>query len=456
MNISKVSKNIKTAVLLTILLLATFSYAQVIFTESFSGTTFPPAGWKRYNFNGAKRWNRDASVYNTAPGAAFCLKDQRNNDWLVSPRIGPIDATDSLSFYYNGGDNTKRDTLLIRVSTDPDVADTTKYTIISVVTSNKMTVWPSKVLSLAGFAGQQVYIAFHYASKNINRIRLDDVKVVRHLYQMFVINATAYGAGTISPSGEIYVPIYADTTFTLQAVSGGNLDSLIVDGVNHGRDSTLYKFSSVQANHSITAYFQMKYFALNTSVVGSGTVTKTPNAATYAYGTAVDLTASPSTGWTFTGWGGDASGNMNPYSILVDTTKNITAYFARDTFTINAGAGPGGSISPLGLSYVPKAASITYTMTPYAGYHISDVSVDDSSVGAVGSYTFTNVQLNHTIYAEFELNTHTLTVNTNGSGTVLKQPDQTLFDYGTYVKLTAVPSSGWHFIGWSGDRKSVV
>ena len=38
-----------------------------------------------------------------------------------------------------------------------------------------------------------------------------------------------------------------------------------------------------------------------------------------------------------------------------------------------------------------------------------------------------------------------------GSGTVAAMPDQTSYDTGTLVQLTASPATGWHFVGWSGD-----
>jgi hypothetical protein len=44
-----------------------------------------------------------------------------------------------------------------------------------------------------------------------------------------------------------------------------------------------------------------------------------------------------------------------------------------------------------------------FTITPDAGYHIVDVLVDGVSIGATTSYTFVNVQGNHTISATFEL-----------------------------------------------------
>ena len=47
--------------------------------------------------------------------------------------------------------------------------------------------------------------------------------------------------------------------------------------------------------------------------------------------------------------------------------------------------------------------------------------------------------------------THTLTVVTVGSGTVAKSPDQTDYDEGSLVTLTATAAAGFHFDVWSGD-----
>src|SRR5678815_605966 len=60
----------------------------------------------------------------------------------------------------------------------------------------------------------------------------------------------------------------------------------------------------------------------------------------------------------------------------------------------------------------------TYTITANACYSIADVIVDGVSQGAVGSYTFTNVQANHTISATFVLNTYTITVTAGANGSI--------------------------------------
>ena len=68
---------------------------------------------------------------------------------------------------------------------------------------------------------------------------------------------------------------------------------------------------------------------------------------------------------------------------------------------IVSSAGAGGSISPLGNTSVACGGSQTYTISTDACHTIADVLVDGGSVGAVTSYTFTNVVANHTISASF-------------------------------------------------------
>ena len=67
---------------------------------------------------------------------------------------------------------------------------------------------------------------------------------------------------------------------------------------------------------------------------------------------------------------------------------------------------------------VNHGASQTFTITPDTNYHVADVLVDGASVGAVTSYTFTNVTANHTIAASFAIDTHTITATAGANGTI--------------------------------------
>ncbi|QIL75328.1 InlB B-repeat-containing protein [Hymenobacter sp. HDW8] len=144
---------------------------------------------------------------------------------------------------------------------------------------------------------------------------------------------------------------------------------------------------TMSANKSITATFTVAppvsyTLTTTTSPTGGGTISRTPNAASYASGTVVSLTATPEAGYTFSGWSGDASGSTNPLSVTMSANKNITATFTQTpptTYTLTTTASPtaGGTIGR-----VPNAGSyasgtvVSLTATPAAGYVFSGWSGD--------------------------------------------------------------------------------
>lgn len=68
---------------------------------------------------------------------------------------------------------------------------------------------------------------------------------------------------------------------------------------------------------------------------------------------------------------------------------------------ITASSGSNGSISPAGSTLVPAGNDQLFSFTPACGYAVSDVLIDGVSVGAMPSYTFTNVTIPHTIHVVF-------------------------------------------------------
>ncbi|MEO6730851.1 MAG: ice-binding family protein [Ferruginibacter sp.] len=89
--------------------------------------------------------------------------------------------------------------------------------------------------------------------------------------------------------------------------------------------SAAYTFP-VNANRNLTANFLINAYTLNVAA-NNGIVTKTPNQATYNHGSLVVLTATPAAGYTFTSWSGDATGSINPLTVVMNSNKNITANF---------------------------------------------------------------------------------------------------------------------------------
>jgi len=144
----------------------------------------------------------------------------------------------------------------------------------------------------------------------------------------------------------------------------------------------------------------------------------------------------------------DGSGNVGSDSSHTD--------FSITGWTITASAGPNGGISPSGVVPVADGGTPAFTITPSPGYHVEDVLVNGSSVGAVTLFTFPPVHANQTIAASFAINTYTLTLSTAGSGSVAAVPNQLTYDHGTNVQVTATPAGGWNFDFWSGDASGSV
>ncbi len=143
-------------------------------------------------------------------------------------------------------------------------------------------------------------------------------------------------------------------------------------------------------------------YSLNTAAI-NGSVTRDPDLVSYTQGASVTLTAVPNTGYQFSGWSGDITGTTNPVSIAMNSNKTITADFALKTYTIIASAGTGGLITPSGSISVTYGQNQAFSISANTGYKISDVLVDAVSVGAVSSYTFTNVTGPHSITANLTL-----------------------------------------------------
>ena len=70
-------------------------------------------------------------------------------------------------------------------------------------------------------------------------------------------------------------------------------------------------------------------------------------------------------------------------------------------YTINSTCGANGTITPSGAQTVTEHSDITFTITPNTNYFIQRLLIDDSAVTVSNTYTFTDVNANHTIYAEF-------------------------------------------------------
>ena len=218
----------------------------------------------------------------------------------------------------------------------------------------------------------------------------------------YTITASAGSNGSISPSGSVMVSSGASQTFAITPSSGYKVAGVQVDGTAVGAVTT-YTFSNVTGNHTISATFASGPFTITPTVGANGSISPA-TAVTVNSGASQTFAITPASGYQISSVlvDGASIGAVTSYTFSnVTASHTISATFALNTFAITPTAGANGSISPATAVSVNNGASQTFTITPSAGYQIAGVQVDGASVGAVASYTFSNVTANHTISASF-------------------------------------------------------
>ncbi len=263
-------------------------------------------------------------------------------------------------------------------------------------------------------------------------------------YYTLTTSTTGNGGINLDPPGGSYS---AGTNVTVSAVPnpGWTFSGWSGDLSGTTNPATI----TMDGNKAVTAAFTQNTYTITTDNVGGGTITRSPDQASYHYGDIVQLTAAPGAGWTFSSWNGDLSGTTNPATITIDGNKAVTAAFTQNTYTITTDNVGGGTItrSPDQASY-HHGDIVQLTAAPGAGW--SFTSWSGNFTGSQNPLAVT-VSGNVSVTATFSQEVYPLTVNTVGSGSVTRSPDQASYSYGIPVQLTADPEDGWAFAGWSGN-----
>jgi hypothetical protein len=232
-----------------------------------------------------------------------------------------------------------------------------------------------------------------------------------------------------------------------------SVDSLLYSDPVTLSNSATVQAMSLSADFSATAYappVQVQITtlcSLQTSVVGSGTITVSPPAGPYLSNSVVILTATPAPNWLFAYWTNGAAGNQNPLSLTMDGPQIIGAVFT-PTYPVTAGTPGGGSVTVNGqviapATYFAAGTVLTLAATPNTGW---------SFLGWQGNATGTNNPLSVTVNGTNNLEAVFGTVvatNAVGSGEiVLNLPNPV--PYGTTLTASAVPNVGKYFVTWNG------
>lgn len=243
-----------------------------------------------------------------------------------------------------------------------------------------------------------------------------------------VSNGGTYTAGTV-----VTVTATPDSQHVFSGWTGDATGSANPISVTMDRDK------------SVQAVFALKTFTLTTTATTGGTVSSGGN---YTIGSNATVTATPVAGYSFVGWGGDASGTANPLTVAMTANKAVQAVFAAATYTLTTSASPGGSVSPGGAFSAGSTATIT--ATPDSTHDFAGWSGD-----AAGSANPVSLSMNgnKAVQASFSVKMFPLTTSATSGGNVTPGGS---YPYGAIVTLTATPDAGSQFTGWTGDASGTA
>lgn len=137
-------------------------------------------------------------------------------------------------------------------------------------------------------------------------------------------------------------------------------------------------------------------------------------------------------------------------------THDAGAYeFPSSLLRITATAHTGGEVSPSGVVLAEPGTNVTFAITSNPGYRTVAVISDEDTAqatnhGAVASYTFTDVQTNHTLDAYFT-NIFSVTPIAGTGGTVTPSNTVTV-DMGESVAFDVDADTNWHISRFRFDN----
>lgn len=141
---------------------------------------------------------------------------------------------------------------------------------------------------------------------------------------------------------------------------------------------------------------------------------------------------------------GVALPNVNPdvesytfHNVRGDST--IQATFERREYSVTAMAGVGGRITPAGDSVVLCGDNITYHISPYTGYYIDYLLIDNEIMPAQAVYTFANVNARHTIEPVFARHKFYVLATSGNGGRMDPEGEITVY-YGENQTINIIPN----------------
>lgn len=132
----------------------------------------------------------------------------------------------------------------------------------------------------------------------------------------------------------------------------------------------------MDADCQVTAHFAINVYALSYTVGANGDITGDANQSVEHGSDGTPVTAEPDEGHHFVQWSDGRDDNPR-IDTAVTYSLSVQAQFAINTYTVMAGAGANGTLTPTGVQVVDHGDMVSFEVIPDTGY----VAIIESSCG---------------------------------------------------------------------------
>ena len=418
-----------------------------------------------------------ASVIGLNAGKSYAVNQEPSLESIVFDKTSFNVSEDASTVTITGKSNSPKITFSLDTGNNIPITLPTTYTANKVETSNGS--------AIAGDPGAKAEFSFSIAisiPKNTVGQRVGkilavgsdvEIKAQATITQATSSYTVSYAKGdyidTINKTSEkVNYGGTATATATLPANTvqyAYTFDGWYDGSTKVGSDLAL-SVAGIISNRTFTAIGNrtLNRYTLVITVIPTGAGT-TVGQGTYNYGSSVQATATPATGYNFTKWvldTGDVS-KANPLTgIDIDGNITVQAVFTLKTYSISANAAyrvnesgdfttgtTGGTVSG-GRTYT-HGNSVSLKATPATGYSFAGWYEGAKQVSTAETYTFTATSA-RTLVGRFQRNWYTITFSAGTGGTV--SPTSARVQYGGSAESTATANTGYTFTQWSNGTKT--
>ncbi len=249
---------------------------------------------------------------------------------------------------------------------------------------------------------------------------------------------------------------YGDSTTAVTAVPAAGYHFTGWTGDHTGMDNPL-TITNVTASKAITAIFVINQYSVVFQAGANGSIQGTTSQTINHGSDCAAVSATPNSGFMFSGWSGDCTGIDNPLTIKnITANKMVTANFSVEpTAMLTIGASPGGAVTPSGSVKIKFGESLAITATADSGYRFTGwTTAGGASVEKIdAALTKLSATADGAVIGNFVKNTALLTVTATTGGTATPFGATTV-TVGEANIILAKANDGYAFSKWTTTEKA--